>query len=150
MESPKVILITRCSSSVGLELSNLYPSHHQLLLTALPQSIELEEEEKLFVSDPVIHRELDVTSTQSMEKIINNVIEPFSGVHILVNDAGINYRGILEEMHLQDHLKPMSTNFFGAMEFIRLVLPHMRSHKSGHIINVSSVSGMMAMPTMGP
>jgi hypothetical protein len=67
----------------------------------------------------------------------------------LINNAGITYRAVLEHMSEADELQQLNTNFFGPMALIRLVLPGMRMRRWGRIINISSVGGMMAMPTMG-
>jgi short-subunit dehydrogenase len=57
-------------------------------------------------------------------------------------------RAVLEHVGDDDHLRQMRVNYRGPMELIRLVLPGMRERRRGRIINVSSVGGMMAMPTM--
>ena len=73
----------------------------------------------------------------------------WGGVDILINNAGISYRSVVEHMTDKDELLQLNTNFLAPMALARLVLPRMRKRRWGHIINVSSVSGMMAMPTMG-
>jgi hypothetical protein len=72
----------------------------------------------------------------------------WGGVNVLVNNAGISYRSVVEHMTETDEVRQMATNYFGPMGLIRLVLPHMREMGRGKIICVSSVSGMLAMPTM--
>jgi short-subunit dehydrogenase len=72
----------------------------------------------------------------------------WGGVDILVNNAGISYRAVIEHMTDKDEELQMATNYFGPMGMIRLCLPHMRETGRGKIINVSSVAGMLAMPTM--
>jgi len=67
---------------------------------------------------------------------------------VLINNAGISYRSVIEHMTEKDEQKQMATNYLGPMGLIRLVLPRMRERGRGKIINVSSVSGMLAMPTM--
>lgn len=93
-------------------------------------------------------RELDVTDEKSRNKLYSEIKEIWGGVDILVNNAGISYRAVVEHMTENDELKQMATNYLGPMGLIRLVIPHMRERGRGKIINVSSVSGMLAMPTM--
>ncbi len=67
---------------------------------------------------------------------------------VLVNNAGVSYRAVAEHVTEAERLSQLDANFLGPMELIRLVLPHMREQRYGRIINVSSVGGMTAMPTM--
>jgi hypothetical protein len=91
---------------------------------------------------------LDVTSDVDRQEVVRTVERLWGGVDVLVNNAGISYRAVSEHVSEAERLAQMSANFFGPMELIRLVLPHMRAQRFGHIINVSSVGGMTAMPTM--
>src|SRR5690606_8275736 len=72
----------------------------------------------------------------------------WDGVSILINNAGISYRAVVEHMNDKDEQLQMAVNYFGPVALIRLVLPFMREQGRGKIINISSVSGMLAMPTM--
>src|SRR5262249_35124723 len=74
--------------------------------------------------------------------------EKWGGVNILVNCAGISYRAVMEHMTEKDEYRQMNVNYFGPVALMRLVLPHMRSEGRGKIINVSSVSRLLSMPTM--
>jgi short-subunit dehydrogenase len=67
---------------------------------------------------------------------------------VLINNAGVNVRSVVEHVSEADRLAQMDVNFRSPMELSRLVLPHMRAQGFGRILNVSSVGGMMAMPTM--
>lgn len=116
-------------------------------MTAREKSIEKIISE-LTQNDRFIIRPLDVTSEKDREKLLSEVNQLWGGVDVLVNNAGISYRSVIEHMTENDELLQMSTNYFGPMGLIRLVLPHMRSTGRGKIICVSSVSGMLAMPTM--
>lgn len=71
------------------------------------------------------------------------------GVNILINNAGVSYRAVVEHMNITEEQHQFEVNYFGPVGLIRAVLPHMRKLGRGKIINVSSVSGMLAMPTMG-
>lgn len=93
-------------------------------------------------------RSLDVISEMERIQLISEVETLWGGVNILVNNAGISYRAVVEHMTEHDELNQIATNYLGPVGLIRLVLPHMRKLGRGKIINVSSVSGMLAMPTM--
>src|SRR5690606_2444621 len=65
------------------------------------------------------------------------------------NNAGLAYRAVVEHVNETERRAQLDVNFRAPMELIRLVLPHMRARRAGRILNISSVGGMMAMPTMG-
>jgi NAD(P)-dependent dehydrogenase (short-subunit alcohol dehydrogenase family) len=94
-------------------------------------------------------RALDVTNAAEQEAAVGAAASMWGGVDVLVNNAGVSYRAALEEMTEADERLQQAVNYLGPMALTRLVLPGMRAHRWGRIVNVSSVSGMMAMPTMG-
>jgi short-subunit dehydrogenase len=144
-----VILVTGCSSGVGLALAELLYSQTQyrVIVTARKKSLEtlqikFEQNERFWI------RALDVTSEENRRALVEEVEAAWKGVNILINNAGISYRAVLEHMTEKDELLQMSTNYLGPVNLIRQVMPGMRRIGRGKIINVSSVSGMLAMPTM--
>ncbi|OQW50844.1 MAG: oxidoreductase [Proteobacteria bacterium SG_bin7] len=144
-----VILVTGCSSGIGLAIAELLASqkNYRLVVTARETSLEtlyakFEENEDLWI------RPLDVTDPASRLILVGEIRQKWRGVDILVNNAGISYRAVIEHMTVEDELHQFHTNYFGPTALIRAVLPHMRETGRGKIINVSSVSGMLAMPTM--
>jgi short-subunit dehydrogenase len=100
-------------------------------------------------SDCFLVRKLDITDASARVALIQEIEEMWGGVDILINNAGISFRSVVEHMTDEDEQLQMATNFVAPIALIRLVLPGMRRKRAGRIINVSSVSGMMAMPTMG-
>jgi short-subunit dehydrogenase len=144
-----VILVTGCGSGIGLALAKILFKipRYRVVVTAreetLPKLHDIFEESERFWIRP-----LDVTSHYQREALIDEINEKMEGVNILINNAGVSYRSVVEHMTEKDEIKQMSTNYFGPMGLIRLVLPHMRIKGRGKIICVSSVSGMLAMPTM--
>jgi short-subunit dehydrogenase len=144
-----VILVTGCSSGIGLELAKLLYKHqeYRVVVTARERSLE-KIYDKFFQNDRFIMRSLDVTNEDQRRKLFREVESMWGGVDVLVNNAGISYRAVIEHMTEDDEVQQMSTNYFGPVGMIRLALPHMRRTGRGKIINVSSVAGMLAMPTM--
>ena len=143
------ILITGASVGIGLELAKLLQDGpHRLALTARASSLERFAEEGLLAGERVLLLPLDVTSDSQRRAAIRAVEERWGGVDVLVNNAGISYRAVAEHVTEAERLAQLDANFLGPMELIRLVLPHMREQRYGRIINVSSVGGMTAMPTM--
>lgn len=144
-----VVLVTGCSSGVGLALAKLLFQHeeYRVVVTAREKSLS-KVKDSLQESDRFLIRPLDITIEDSRTQLLNEVHQIWGGVDILINNAGISYRSVIEHMTEKDEQLQMATNYFGPMGMIRLVLPHMREAGRGKIINVSSVSGMLAMPTM--
>jgi hypothetical protein len=100
-------------------------------------------------SERVRIRPLDVTNAEQRQAVISEAEREWGGIDVLINNAGVSYRAVVEHIAERDLLAQMDVNFRSPMELIRLVLPHMRQKRAGRIITISSVGGMMAMPTMG-
>ncbi|WP_413289187.1 SDR family oxidoreductase [Bdellovibrio sp. HCB337] len=144
-----VILVTGCSSGVGLAIADVLYTQFQyrVIVTARQGSLHILRE-KFKESDRFLIRPLDVTSNVEREILVKEIEARWGCINILVNNAGISYRAVLEHMTESDEFHQMSTNYLGPVALIRLVMPKMREAGRGKIINVSSVSGMLAMPTM--
>lgn len=143
------ILVTGASVGIGLELAKLLrDGRHRLVLTARASSLARFAEEGIVPGERILILPLDVTSDDQRRETVRAVAERWGGVDVLVNNAGISYRAVAEHVTEAERLAQLDTNFLGPMELIRLVLPHMRQQRYGRIINVSSVGGMTAMPTM--
>jgi short-subunit dehydrogenase len=144
-----VILITGCSSGIGFDLAQIFSRipNYRTVITARAGSIE--KLKQIFPeSENTRVMELDITEKKSRDAVVGQVVNEWEGVDILINNAGISYRSVIEHMTTEDELIQMSTNYLGPMALIRAVMPNMRKKGRGKIINVSSVSGMLAMPTM--
>ncbi len=144
-----VILITGASTGLGLHLAKeLRGRAYHLVLTARAKSLSRFEAEGIAENQDLWIRPLDVTSNDDRKAVISEIESLLGGVDILINNAGFTYRSVLEHVEQDELLQQMITNFWGPMELIRLILPSMRKKRKGHILNISSVGGMMAMPTM--
>lgn len=118
-----------------------------MIVTAREASLPILKE--LFAEDERFWiRALDVTRDDQRRALIDEIEARWRGVDILVNNAGVSYRAVLEHMSEEDEFHQMGTNYFGPVALTRLVMPSMRKKGRGKIINISSVSGMLAMPTM--
>ncbi len=143
------ILVTGASAGIGLELAKLlYDSPHRLVLTARRSSLARFAEEGILAGERVILLPLDVTSDEERRAVVSAVQRRWGGIDVLVNNAGISYRAVAEHITEAERFTQLDSNFLGPMELIKLALPHMREQRYGRIINVSSVGGMTAMPTM--
>ncbi len=149
MEKKTIVLITGCSSGIGRELlSHFDRAPYQVVATTLPNSLSAFEGDPVAKSDRIWIRQLDVADYEKASRIVRETAEKWGDIDILINNAGISYRSVVEDMTVQNEHRQMEVNYLGPMHLIRECLPAMRERRSGRIINVSSVGGMMAMPTM--
>jgi NAD(P)-dependent dehydrogenase (short-subunit alcohol dehydrogenase family) len=91
---------------------------------------------------------LDVTSDDSVNSVVKQVIERFGRLDVLVNNAGIGANGAAEEVSVSLAQRVFDVNVFGLMRMTKAVLPHMRGRGRGRIINISSVGGFVPNPFM--
>ena len=149
-KNKKTILITGASSGLGLSITKLLMqlSEYILILTARETSLNRFEQENIFESNNLLIRPLDVTNREQRKKVVEEIVDKFGCVDVLINNAGFTYRAVIEHVTEDEKLKQMEINFRAPMELIRVTLPAMRKKREGLIINISSVGGMMAMPTM--
>jgi NAD(P)-dependent dehydrogenase (short-subunit alcohol dehydrogenase family) len=94
------------------------------------------------VSDRIDVRALDVTQVDAIPEFVDSVIRDYGRIDVLVNNAGFAVGGFAEDIRLEELRLQFETNFFGAVAMTKAVLPVMRQQRSGHIIQVSSISGL--------
>ncbi|MET9313573.1 SDR family NAD(P)-dependent oxidoreductase [Kribbella sp. NPDC003505] len=99
--------------------------------------------------DAVLPLELDVTDRDSVFDGVRRAVEHFGRIDVVVNNAGYAQIGAIEELTEQDLRDQMETNLFGAVWVVQAVLPHLRAQGAGHIVQLSSAAGIVAMPLGG-
>ena len=149
MEPGKTVLITGATTGLGLAIARaLTKTDYRVYLTARQSSLPRFDMHQVSESEHVRIRALDVTSAEQRTRIVAEAERDWGGIDILINNAGIAYRAVVEHVTEEERIAQMNVNFRSPMELIRLVLPGMREKLAGRIITMSSVGGMMAMPTM--
>jgi NAD(P)-dependent dehydrogenase (short-subunit alcohol dehydrogenase family) len=93
--------------------------------------------------------QLDVTDDASVQRATAEVLSKVEQIDVLVNNAGFGFHGPVEEANPDEARLMFETNFFGPLRLIQAVLPGMRERRSGTIVNVSSLSGVLAEPYNG-
>lgn len=92
---------------------------------------------------------MDVTDEAQVKAAITTSLEKFGQIDVLVNNAGFGLLGSVEECSAEEVESVYRTNVFGLLNVTRAVLPSMRQHRSGHIINLSSIGGYRSYPGWG-
>jgi NAD(P)-dependent dehydrogenase (short-subunit alcohol dehydrogenase family) len=143
-----VWLITGCSSGLGRALAERVLRHgHQCIATARnpEQILDLVRA----YPDTSMTLALDVIDDKQRRDAVARAEEAFGSIDVLVNNAGHGYSAAIEEGEERDIRAMFDTNFFGLAAMTRLVLPGMRSRGRGHIVNISSVGGLVGNPASG-
>lgn len=147
--SEKVILITGCSTGFGRDLSILaIKLGYKVVVTARdPSKIE---DIVANHDDQAIALQLDVTNKDQIQNVVQTSISKFGRIDVLINNAGGNNLFYsFEELGTERVRKVFELNFFGLLDVTHAVLPQMRKQKSGHIVNISSIAGLVGFPGSG-
>lgn len=148
MSESKVWLITGCSTGFGRHIAQkAIEAGYKVVVTA--RNVQQVTDLVAGHEDQVIALSLDVTNPDQIRNVVDRTIEKFNRIDVLVNNAGIGYFSSVEESVEEETRKMFEVNFWGLMHVTNAVLPHMRSQKSGHIINFSSIGGLASFPTLG-
>jgi short-subunit dehydrogenase len=147
----KVVLLTGASVGLGLAIAHLLLEDDSLhlVLTARAKSLPRFAELGIHASSRVWLRALDISDASQRRAVVDEVEAEFGGVDTLINNAGITYRTVAEYATAAELSHQMNVNYEGPMALAALVLPSMRRRRAGHIVQISSAGGLVAMPTMG-
>ena len=144
----KVWFITGCSTGFGRNLAmEALQQGNQVAVT----SRNTDDVKDIVVQypDAAIAIKLDVTDAEQVIAAVKQAQERFGRIDVLVNNAGIGYFGAIEESEEPEIRRMFEINFFGLASVTNAVLPIMRAQRSGHIVNISSIGGLVAFPGVG-
>jgi NAD(P)-dependent dehydrogenase (short-subunit alcohol dehydrogenase family) len=148
----KVALITGSSSGFGLLTTiELAKRGYKVVATMRDTGRRGRMDEALGAAglkDSVDIRRLDITDQGTLFATIEQIVTYHKRIDVLVNNAGFAMAGFAEDMRYAEIRQQFETNFFGHVAVTKSVLPVMRAQKSGHIIMVSSISGLVAQPVV--
>lgn len=144
----KVILITGTSTGLGLKTAILFAKNGYKVYASMRN---LDKKEPLLqeaidnnVTLNVVS--LDVTDTQSVENCVNTIIEKEGRIDILVNNAGAGFAKSTEQATEEEIKWVTDVNYMSVVRCTKAVLPQMRQQRSGHIVNITSVGGLVGQP----
>jgi len=147
-ETSSVWFITGCSTGLGRALAErVLQRGHRCVVTARDSAqvagiVAAYPKTSLAIA-------LDVTRQAQREQAVARAEAVFGGIDVLVNNAGYGYLAAVEEGEDSEVRAMFESNFFGIAALLRLALPRMRERGSGHIINISSIGGLLGNPGVG-
>src|SRR6266511_5084552 len=140
--SPQVAVVTGASSGSGEATPlTLADAGFRVIGTSRDTS-------RIVPGNGVTFLDLDVTSDESVASVVEQVLERFGRLDVLVNNAGLGANGAAEEISVAQTQSLFDVNVFGLIRMTKAVLPHMRAQGGGRIINISSVLGFLPAPYM--
>jgi NAD(P)-dependent dehydrogenase (short-subunit alcohol dehydrogenase family) len=144
------VLITGSSTGIGFESALAFGrAGHTVVATMrnpsrAPELADIAARERL----PITVLTMDVDSDSSVRHAITEIGRTIGAIDVLVNNAGIERMGSVEQLPMTEFRAVMETNYFGVIRCIQAVLPAMRERRSGCIINIASVAGQIALSPM--
>ena len=146
------VLVTGTSKGIGLTAALILGrAGHTVYATmrnpaGAPELSEKAAQESL----PIKISAMDVDSDASVETAMSKIHEDAGHIDVLVNNAGVERNGSIEQLPMAEFRAVMETNYFGALRCMKSVIPEMRERRSGCIINVTSIAGRISTSPLGP
>lgn len=144
----KIVLITGASSGIGEATAYAFAAEHCKLVLAsrnLGKLKAVAEKCETLGASEVIIISCDVSNEKACQSLVNQAIDRLGTIHVLVNNAGISMRAILDECDLSVIKQVMDINFWGTVYCTKFALPYLLANK-GSVVSVSSVSGLVGLP----
>lgn len=141
----RTVLITGCSTGLGRTTALLFAESGWNVVATMRKpdaALAATDPERLLVAP------LDVSDTASIEAAFSAGVDRFGGIDAVVNNAGITMLSVLESTPDAAIGRIFDTNLFGAIRVMRAAIPHLRRRGGGTIVNVSSGTGIAAMPLL--
>jgi len=153
MSEKKVVLVTGVTTrGLGASIACQLAQNEKYIvigtLRDMAKATEFQQEiaEKGLAQDAITLVELDVTSDASVQKAVDFILQKEERIDILINNAGSGFLSTIESATMDEVQSVFNVNYFGVHRMIRAVVPGMREHRSGQIINVSSIGGIVGQP----
>jgi len=144
----KVIVITGASSGIGEAAAEQFAKKGANIVLVARRKDKLEEVERKLskYSTKILVQVCDVSDKEQVKAMSEKVIETFSKIDVLVNNAGFVIYGKVEELSIEDIQSQMKTNYFGTINCTKYFLPYFLKQNFGHMVNVASVGGSFGVP----
>lgn len=139
----KTVLITGASAGIGLECAKTFMENGWNVAATMRNPDACPD---ILIKDNVFVTRMDVTDTGSIRHAVDEVIQKFGQIDVLINNAGYYSIGVVEAISEEEIARQINTNLLGLIYVTKTVLPNMREKRSGLIINLSSVAGRTTVP----
>ncbi|NCD71630.1 oxidoreductase [Mucilaginibacter agri] len=144
----KVWFITGCSTGFGRDLAKEVLANGYRAAVASRNTDDVKDIVEAY-PETAIPVKLDVTKSDEIAAAVEQIKQKFGTIDVLVNNAGIGYFGAIEESEEEEIRRMFEINFFGLANVTKAVLPIMRKQRSGHILNIASIGGLVGFPAVG-
>ena len=144
----KVVVITGASSGIGEAAAVQFAKKGANIVLVARKKDKLEQVKKKLSKYPIeiLVQVCDVSDKQQVKQMSETVIDTFSQIDVLVNNAGFVIYGKVEELSIEDIESQMQTNYFGMINCTKYFLPYFLKQNYGHMVNVASVGGSFGVP----
>jgi len=148
-KNQKVAVVTGSSTGIGYETSLALANNGYFTYATVRDIQKSKEIERIahVKNIPLKIIEMNVDNDNSVKDTIEKITSEYGRIDILVNNAGYGLFGALEDLEMTEIKKQFETNVFGIIRVIQNVLPAMRTHRTGIIVNISSISGLAGIPS---
>jgi NAD(P)-dependent dehydrogenase (short-subunit alcohol dehydrogenase family) len=148
MQRESVAVVTGSSTGNGFETSLLLAKNKFYTYATMRNLDKSTRTKEIAKKDslPLEVLQLDVTDDKSVADAIDMISNRHRRIDVLVNNAGYDMHGAVEDLSIDEIKTQFETNFFGAVRLMKAVLPLMRKQRSGIIVNVSSIGGRIGVP----
>jgi NAD(P)-dependent dehydrogenase (short-subunit alcohol dehydrogenase family) len=145
------VLITGGTDGLGKATALLLARRGYCVFAAGRSAEKREELDRLAHEEHLSIRtlEMNVCDSASVQIGVELVMEKAAGIDVLINNAGVGYLAVVEELRMEDLRKQFDVNLFGVLRVTQAVLPHMRQRRHGRILMMSSAAGLISPPTYG-
>ncbi len=137
----KVVLITGAGSGIGEAAATAFVREGAIVVAADKDKDGLKQLEKTLGTKALLTEVMDTSDADECQDVVEKAVEKFGRLDVLVNDAGVDHLGAVDEGKLDEWERVMGTDLNGYFYMIRFAIPHLRKQR-GCIVNVSSVSGL--------
>eukprot|EP00112_Aurelia_sp_Birch-Aquarium-sp1_P018746 Seg4521.1 transcript_id=Seg4521.1/GoldUCD/mRNA.D3Y31 product="Retinol dehydrogenase 8" protein_id=Seg4521.1/GoldUCD/D3Y31 len=150
--SQKIVLITGCSTGIGLATAILLAKDNDrrfkvyATMRNLAKTEMLENAAGKLLNHTLIIKQLDVISDEQINDVVDEISSQEGKIDILVNNAGVGMFGAIEAQSMDKIRSMFATNVYGPINLTQKLVPIWKKQKSGHLIMVSSIGGVVALP----